>query len=168
MGIAEELGLGTWLVRRDFQTVLRSMQQVADRQKMLAKHGALISDPRLPMQVADLRKLKVLEGRVLVHGEDEQTGRTYMFLEGVDAKVYVVYHTAEIVEARSRGLLQPNSRIRLRRYFENGRPLLEVEDRGAPSKAARRGSTLQGMAESGKAHTADVGRHLDNLQAPER
>jgi hypothetical protein len=137
MGLAEELGRGTWLVRRDFQTVLRSMQQVADRQKMLARHGALISDPRLPMQVADLRKLKVLDGRVLLHGEDEQTGRPYTFLEGVDAKVHVVYHTPEIARARALGKLSPNSFVRLRRLFENGRPLLQVDDRGDADKLLR-------------------------------
>ena len=38
---------------------------------MLASHGALLSDERLPLVVLDMRKLKVLEGRVLAHGEEE-------------------------------------------------------------------------------------------------
>jgi hypothetical protein len=35
----------------------------------------------------DLRNCTTLEGRILVHGEDEGTGRTFMLLEGTDAKV---------------------------------------------------------------------------------
>ena len=54
-----------WKVRRDFETVLKAMQRTSDRQKMLASHGALLSDERLPLVVLDLRKLKTLEGRVL-------------------------------------------------------------------------------------------------------
>jgi hypothetical protein len=96
----------TWTRRlaraRDFQNVLRTMQQVADRQKMLARHGALMSDPRLLMQVTDLRKLKVLERRVLLHGEDEQTGRPYMFV-----KVSTRRFTLSITRPRS---LRPERR----------------------------------------------------------
>ena len=137
MGLAEQIASETWRVRRDFETVLRAMQRVADRQKMLAKHGALLSDERLPVEVLDFRKLKTVEGRVLVHGEDEQNGRAYMLLEGVDAKVHLIHHTNEISDARSRGQLRPNAFVRLRRLFENGRPLLEVEDHGDADKLLR-------------------------------
>jgi hypothetical protein len=47
------------------------MQRSGDRQKMLASHGALLSDERLSLVVLDMRKLKTLEGRVLAHGEEE-------------------------------------------------------------------------------------------------
>ena len=137
MGLAEQITSETWRVRRDFETVLRAMQRMADRQKMLAKHGALLSDERLPVEVLDFRKLKSVEGRVLVHGEDEQYGRAYMLLEGVDAKVHLVHHTNEISGARSRGQLRPNAFVRFRRLFENGRPLLEVEDYGDADKLLR-------------------------------
>src|SRR5277367_734256 len=40
MGLAEEAASGEWRVRRDFEGVLRAMQRVGDRQKMLAAHGA--------------------------------------------------------------------------------------------------------------------------------
>ncbi|MBL8209800.1 MAG: relaxase/mobilization nuclease domain-containing protein [Bryobacterales bacterium] len=137
MGLAAELDGGTWLIRRDFQNVLRTMQQIIDRQKMLAKHGALISDPRLPMQVSDMRKLKQLHGRVLLHGEDEQTGRPSMFVEGVDAKIHVIQYTPEIADARRQGQLKPNSFVRLRRCFENGRGVLEIADHGDAEKLLR-------------------------------
>jgi transcriptional regulator of acetoin/glycerol metabolism len=71
MGLAEPIGTNSWLVRRDFESILRAMQRVNDRQKMLAAHGALLSDERLQLVVADLRKLKLLEGRVVLHGEEE-------------------------------------------------------------------------------------------------
>ena len=62
MGLAEPVGNNSWLVRRDFESILRAMQRVNDRQKMLAAHGALLSDERLQLVVADLRKLTSLEG----------------------------------------------------------------------------------------------------------
>jgi hypothetical protein len=43
----------------------------------------------LPLVVADLRKLKTLEGRVLAHGEEEvgkAADRHYLLLDGTEAK----------------------------------------------------------------------------------
>ena len=80
MGLAEHAGPNLWRVRGDFEDVLRAMQRSADRQKMLAAHGVLMSDERLPLVVLDLRSLTTLEGRILVHGEEEtgrQSGRSY-------------------------------------------------------------------------------------------
>jgi hypothetical protein len=133
MGLAEPAGTREWRVRRDFETVLKAMQRASDRQKMLASHGALLSDERLPLVVLDMRKLKALEGRVLAHGEEEAgkgAGRHYLLLEGTDAKVHLIYYTPEMEEARSRGKLRANSFVRLQKQFENGRPVLEVEDSG--------------------------------------
>ena len=133
MGLAEPIASQEWKVRRDFETVLKAMQRTGDRQKMLASHGALLSDERLPLVVLDLRKLKTLEGRVLAHGEEEigkAAGRHYLLLEGTDAKVHLIYYTPEMEEARSSGKLRANSFVRLQKQFENGRPVLEVEDSG--------------------------------------
>jgi hypothetical protein len=113
------------------------MQRVADRQKTLASHGVPVSDPRLPLRMDDLRSVRLLEGRVLSHGEDEGTGRSYMMLEGTDARVHCLYHTAEMASARARGGLRANSFIRLRRLFANGRPLLEVEELGHSERVVR-------------------------------
>ena len=86
MGLAEAAGSDQWLVRQDFETALRAMQRLGDRQKVLAAHGAAVSDPRLPLVMFDVRNCTMLEGRVLVHGKDEATGRTFMMIEGTDAK----------------------------------------------------------------------------------
>jgi hypothetical protein len=57
------------------------MQRTDDRQRSLAAHAVPASDPRLPSRVTDLGNVQQLEGRVLGHGEEESTGRTYMILE---------------------------------------------------------------------------------------
>ncbi len=130
MGLAEAAGLDQWLVRQDFETALRAMQRLGDRQKILAAHGVPVSDTRLPLVLFDLRNCTTLEGRVLVHGEDEGTGRSFMMLEGTDAKVHCIYHTPQMSEARGRGGLRANRFVRMRRLFENGRPLLEIDELG--------------------------------------
>ncbi len=134
MGLAETAGLDQWLVRRDFETALRAMQRLGDRQKSLAAHGVPVSDTRLPLVMFDLRNCTTLEGRILVHGEDEATGRSFMMLEGTNAKVHCIYHTPQMAEARGRGGLRANRFVRLRKLFENGRPLLEVEELGHSEK----------------------------------
>jgi type IV secretory pathway VirD2 relaxase len=112
MGLAENTGPGTWRVRREFESILRAMQRSADRQKMLAAHGALMSDERLPLAVLDFRRFTSLEGRILVHGEEDtgrQAGRSYLMLEATDGQVHYIYYTPEMEEARSRGRLRINS-----------------------------------------------------------
>jgi hypothetical protein len=130
MGLAEAAGPDQWRVRQDFETALRAMQRLGDRQKILAAHGVPVSDTRLPLVMFDLRHCTSLEGRILVHAEDEGTGRSFMMLEGTDAKIHCIYHTPQMSEARGRGGLRANSFVRLRKRFESGRPLLEIEDLG--------------------------------------
>jgi len=55
MGLAEQTGPNTWRVRGEFEQVLRAMQRTADRQRMLAAHGALLSDERLRIEVLNVR-----------------------------------------------------------------------------------------------------------------
>jgi hypothetical protein len=51
-------------------------------------------------------------------------------LEGVDAKVHLIYHTDSIEAARSAGKLAVNSFIRLRKTFADRLPEIEVSDYG--------------------------------------
>jgi hypothetical protein len=46
-GLAEAAGPDCWRVRQDFETALRAMQSLADRQKILAAHGVPVSDAQL-------------------------------------------------------------------------------------------------------------------------
>jgi len=106
MGLSEASNDNRWRVRRDFETVLRAMQRAGDRQKALAAHAEMLSDPRLPLVVTNTRDITELEGRVLGHGEDEGAGRAYLLLEGTDAKVHFIYQNSAIAEARRAGKLR--------------------------------------------------------------
>jgi type IV secretory pathway VirD2 relaxase len=130
MGLARLIGPHQWSVQADFEKVLRTLQQSGDRQKMLAAHGALLSDKRLPLQVTSLRQFQSVAGRVLLHTEDEQTGKCYMLVEGTDAKVHLIYHTSAIEEARSKGKLAVGSFIRIEKRFANKKPTLHMDDLG--------------------------------------
>ena len=105
MGLAELADANTWRVRRDFEfeNILRAMQRSVDRQKMLATHGVLMSDERLPLAVLDFRRLTALEGRIFGAwggGQGRHAGRSYFMLEGTDGQVHYVYYTPEL-EART-------------------------------------------------------------------
>src|SRR5580700_3825599 len=126
MGLAESTGGASWLVRRDSEQVLRAMQRTVDRQKTLAVHGVLLSDDRLPMTTLDVRDLTSIDGRILVHGEEEASGRNYLMVEGTDGQVYHIYRTPEMEGLRSQGGLQTNSFIRLRKFG----PVVEIHDMG--------------------------------------
>jgi type IV secretory pathway VirD2 relaxase len=130
MGLAQPVGPHQWSVLADFEKVLRTLQQSGDRQKMLAAHGALLSDKRLPLQVTPLRQLQHVAGRVLLHTEDEQTGKRYMLVEGTDAKVHLIYHTSAIEQARREGKLGVGSFIRIEKRFANKKPKLHMDDLG--------------------------------------
>ncbi|PYR97793.1 MAG: hypothetical protein DMG16_23305 [Acidobacteria bacterium] len=58
--LAKSNGSNRWLVRSDFQTILERMQNAADRQRSLARHQALLSDIRLPIQLTDAKHLTEL------------------------------------------------------------------------------------------------------------
>ncbi len=75
----------------------------------------MLSDPRLPLCVTDLRSASELAGRIVGHGEEETTGRPYMLIEGTDAKLHFAYHTADTETARAGGKVRPNSFVQIRR-----------------------------------------------------
>jgi hypothetical protein len=131
MGLAKSSASQQWVVQGDFESVLRTVQRTVDRQKMLAAHGALLSDPRLPFEITDIRNLKTVEGRILLHAEDEASGRRYLLLEGTDAKVHLLYHTPEIEEARCAGRLAVNNFVRLEKRFADRIPHLQIFDHGS-------------------------------------
>jgi hypothetical protein len=147
MGLAEHAGPNLWRVRGDFEDILRALQRSGDRQKTLAAHGALMSDERLPLEVLDIRRLTVLEGRILVHGEEESSGRSYLMLEGTDARIHHVSYTPEMQAARSRGRLRTNSFVRLRKVFTDGRPAVEIDEMGDSEAILRNKGHLRETAQ---------------------
>ena len=130
MGLADSTGGASWLVRRDCEQVLRAMQRSADRQRTLTAHGVLLSDDRLPMTTLDLLDLTSIDGRILVHGEEETSGRSYLMLEATDGQIYHICRTQEMEELRSQRGLQTNSFIRLRRFSTARGPVVEIKDMG--------------------------------------
>jgi type IV secretory pathway VirD2 relaxase len=146
MGLAEAAGANLWRVRRDLEEVLRAMQHAADRQKTLAAYGVPISDDRLPIEVLDLQTFTAVEGRILVHGQDEQKGRNHLMLEGIDSKVHFIEYTPEMELLRAEGGLRANSYLRLRRMFANGRSIVQVQDLGDAEKVLKNRALLGGNA----------------------
>ena len=143
IGLARRVNADAWEVRGDFGSVLRGMQNMADRQRTLAASGVLRSDERLPIHALDHSALVHVEGRILVHGEEE-SGRRYMMLESTDARVYVIKHTQQMQEMRQAGGLRVNTFVRLRKVFAAGRPNIEVEELGtAESVLENRGYLRQ-------------------------
>jgi hypothetical protein len=119
-----------WRIEPRLDHVLRAMQRTADRQRILRDHGAAVSDPGLPFSAA--KSWRHLEGRILVHGEDEFSGKPYLILEGTDAKLhYVEASNLDIQTARCAGQLKVNSFVRLDR---RGRSLIDIEDLGNAEK----------------------------------
>src|SRR5262249_42933928 len=147
----------TWQVNNDFENVLRSMQRVHDRQKTLAVHGAALSDGRLPVRTFSFRERKAVEGRVLVHGEEEN-GRAYLMLEGTDGCVHHIPYTPEIEEARARGLMKTNAFVRLRKENNDSAAHVAIDNFGDSEallrdhrhfrQIARRTSLSSGPAEN--------------------
>ncbi len=146
MGLAESTGGASWLVRRDCEQVLRAMQRTVDRQKTLVAHGVLLSDDRLPMTTLDARDLTSIDGRILVHGEEETSGRSYLMLEGTNGLVYHIYRTPEMEELRSQRGLKTNSFIRLRKFSTVRGPVVEIKDMGDSEAILRNKAHLRETA----------------------
>ena len=125
---------------------------LAAKLKTLAAGGVLPSDGRLPIQPLDHRALDCVEGRILVHGEQED-GRAYMMLESTDGKIYAINHTRQMEGMRNRGGLRVNSFVRLRKLLVGGRARIEVEELGtAESILENRGylrQIVKGLARRG-------------------
>src|SRR5260370_816580 len=130
IGLAQTVSPHEWCVQADIEKVLRTLQQNGDRQKMLAEPRTLISDKLLPLRLTTLRQFQTVSGRVLLHAEDEQTGKRYMLIEGTDAKVHLIYHTDSIEDARRQGKLAVHNFVRLEKRFAKKKPVLRVEDLG--------------------------------------
>jgi hypothetical protein len=130
MGLAESADDGTWRLRPDMEQVLRAMQRAGDRQKTLFAHGELVSDMRLPVEVINWSQMASVEGRVLMHGEDEHSGKSFLMLESTSARVHFIPYTQEMDEIRARGGLKTNSFIRMRTQTDDGRLRIEIADFG--------------------------------------
>lgn len=127
MQLAEDLGGSVWKIRSDFGGILKAMQRAGDRQRMLADHGRLLSDPRLAQRILQPKGPFAIRGRILVHGMDEETGRPYLLLESIEGKLLYIPHDRAIEQARHSGRLRPNAFIEMQRNPEGK---VAVQDKG--------------------------------------
>jgi len=141
--LAESKDDGSWQIKPEAEQVLRAMQRTKDRQKTLLADGQTVSDIRLPIEVLNWREAPVVEGQVLVHGQDEQSGKSYLMLESITAKVYYIPYTREMEEARSLGGLNTNSYLRLRRLFDSGIPGTLIEELGTADSVLKNRALLR-------------------------
>ena len=151
------------------------IERTKDRQRVLASHGALLSDERLPFKVTSFRDITRLQGRVLAHGQEEYSDRMYLIIEGVDGKVHFLYQTDEIQDARRQGQLRVNSFARIEKQFsEEGRPSLRVEDLGDASELLQNNAylrnealalTQQGVSQVERTWTGWLGEYQDAIEA---
>jgi type IV secretory pathway VirD2 relaxase len=131
MGLASVAGPGCWRVQRDFESVLRAMQRTNDRQKTLSAHGVPASDQRLPIHILQWHEHpEGIKGRILVHGQEDFSGRNYLMLEGTDAQIHFIHYTPEMDVARSKGELRANAFVKLRRILALDREVTDVRDLG--------------------------------------
>jgi len=174
MGLATASGPGNWMVRRDFECVLRAMQRTNDHQKTLSSHGVLPSDERLPIQVLQWQNHpEGVQGRILVHGQEEFSGQGYLMLEGTDAHIHFIQYSPEMDMIRSQGGLRTNSFVRLRRIFGmTGEPVVDVQEAGDSEKLLGSRSHFEAEAQKlikrGLQPTADgwggwLGKYQSNL-----
>jgi hypothetical protein len=169
MGLAKQVSPTEWMMRGNYAVVLRTMQRTSDRQKTLAQHQSLASDPRLPLQVEEWRRLGDLEGRVLAHGEEESMGKRYMLLEGTDNKIHYLVHTPQIDSARREGKLAPNSFISIQRIKPVGEITHRLENFGDADNAILNREFLESRAEilirNRQVGPSSAGQSLDDINA---
>ena len=135
MGLAEQISQHTWRLDPKLEQSLRAMQQTQDRQKIMERFGVLASDPATPFQKTRWRDMKTLEGRILVHGQEDNRAQAYMLFEDVNGKIHYLDHRPEIEQLRKRGKLQAGSYAAMRVVFTGNQPQWIVEDFGPAVEA---------------------------------
>ncbi|MCE5388703.1 MAG: DUF3363 domain-containing protein, partial [Acidithiobacillus sp.] len=113
VGVADKIGPMTWRLEPGWDKALKELQILQTRTKMVAESRALMTEPRCLPQVTRLQEGDRLVGRVLGTGLDDNTGRSYILLEGVDNRAHIVYQTASIEKQRAAGNLKLRSLVAL-------------------------------------------------------
>lgn len=115
LGLARRADEDAWDVKSDFDAVLRGMQKLADRQRMIAAYGSLLSNPMLPIRFTPPTAISELTGRVIGHAQDDGTDRPAMILEGTDGFVHLIPHDQAIERYRAKVRLVSGDIVTLKR-----------------------------------------------------
>jgi hypothetical protein len=95
------------------------------------------------------KNIDKLEGRVLVHGEEDFASRGYMLFEDVNGKIHYLKHRDEVEAARRSGFLQPGSYASMRVAFVDGKAHWIIEDHGNAEEALKNPDFIEGCLKRG-------------------
>jgi type IV secretory pathway VirD2 relaxase len=137
IGLAQPAGGHSWTVDPGMEKALRALASANDRQRMIDKFGVTASDPATPVQITTWREIDSLEGRILVHGQEDNCDPAYFLIEDVNGIIRFMEHRLEIEQARAAGRLQPGSYVALRMKFVRRRPQWIVDDFGPAEEALK-------------------------------
>jgi hypothetical protein len=115
LGLARRADENAWAVKADFDAVLRGMQKLTDRQRMIAAYGSLLSNPMLPLRYTPPTEISELTGRVIGHAQDDGADRPAMILEGADGFVHIIPHDQALERYRANGRFAVGETVTLKR-----------------------------------------------------
>ncbi len=130
MGLAQQTAPNSWTVAENIEKVLRAIANAHDRQRTIDRFGVPASDPATPVLVTDWKDLDKLEGRILVHGQEDNRERAYMLIEDVNGVIRFIEHRRETEQLRAAGRLQPGAYVAMRMKWIHKQPLWIVNDFG--------------------------------------
>ncbi len=102
MGLAQKVDELTWKVNPALESALREMQKSQDRLKTMAEHKKMISDPSARLILSEIKAPgDRVTGRLVGTGMNDQTGRPYMLIEGVDGRVHFMDQSPKVQSLRA-------------------------------------------------------------------
>lgn len=126
MGLATEAVDGTWRLDPELERSLRAVQKSVDRIKTMEAHGVMASDSNMPFKVLRAQDIDQVEGRILVHGQDEYSGNNFALIETIQGEIVRLPHVKEIAGARKYGQLEPGRYVSVSRVDDGFR----IQDSG--------------------------------------
>jgi hypothetical protein len=129
----ERMGLVTrhgsqWQLSPELESSLRAAQKTRDRVQIMEAHGVMASDTNLPFRMLRLNDVQDVEGKVLVHSQDEYSGHNFSLIETVQGEMVRLPHSKEMAAARHHGNLQPGAYIRVRQTGQDQWNVVEYGD----------------------------------------
>jgi len=114
MGLATKSGNMAWRLNPALESALRQMQVSQDRLKTKFQHREMISDPSAQLVATELKTLgQRVAGKLVGTGLNEQTGRSYMMVEGFDGKVHYLNQSPKVQRMRGEGDLKAGDFVAL-------------------------------------------------------
>jgi type IV secretory pathway VirD2 relaxase len=143
IGLAQQTAEHSWTVAPNTEKVLRSIADAHDRQRTLDRFGVPASDPATPVHATAWRDIDKLEGRILVHGQEDNRDQAYMLIEDVNGVIRFMEHRREIEQLRAVGRLQPGAYVAMRMRWIHKQPLWIVNDFGPAEEALHQEQFLE-------------------------